>query len=193
MRPRIKTLPLIQDGTLLDEILATTEVDPDDGPGAWVGEVVDVDHPRFSGRVLVSWTSRTGAHRERWVPALQGLSPRRTDLVLMSQPGNWAEPVVTGVVDGYTERESARIPAAALCLQPGETLRVEAFGGAPLVEIAQSTEGPVVRVLHEDAQLELEGRLRIRARSIELRAREGDVSIQASDRVVVQGETIDLN
>ena len=54
-------------------------------------------------------------------------------------------------------------------------------------------EGPVIRLLATDVDIELSGRLRISARSLELAAREGPVTVSATDDVIVRGETIKLN
>ncbi|WP_437682414.1 hypothetical protein [Sorangium sp. So ce131] len=165
-------------------------------PGAGevlVGECVDARHPSLAGRVLVRWDGASGP-QERWLPTLHGLAVRARDHVLITRPSNWPEPIVTGVVDGFALRpEVPPAEAARIALEPDEVVRITSAAGTPLVEVASSDAGPVVRLLTADVSLELPGDLRLRARSIDLTATQGEVKIKASDDVVVQGETINLN
>jgi hypothetical protein len=159
-----------------------------------VGEIVDVKHPSLRGRVRVRWVDLEGQTFERWLPTLQGLPVRVADRVLMITAANWPEPVVTGVVDGFARRpERERASAATLELQRDEALRVQSASGEDLVEVFEDESGPVIRLLKEDVDLDLPGKLRVRAASIELEAKQGEARIQASDDVVVKGEIIHLN
>ncbi|WP_437482581.1 hypothetical protein WME75_41135 [Sorangium sp. So ce1014] len=158
-----------------------------------VGECVDARHPTLIGRLLVRWATPLGP-QERWLPSLHGLAVRAHDRVLVSQPSNWPEPIVTGVVDGFALRpEAPRAEAARLELHGDEALRVATADGKPLVDVFASETGPVIRLLTEGIDLELDGALRVSARSIDLVARQGEVRLGAADDVVVQGETIHLN
>ena len=161
---------------------------------SFVGDCLDARHPTLRGRVLVRWIDALGAVRERWLPALHGLAVRQTDRVLAQQPSNWPEPVVMGVIDGYVARpEVLRDGVATLALKSDETIRVTTTDGQPLLELHGSDQGPVVRLLSQDAKIEVPGQLELSARSIALHAREGAVEIKASDDVTVQGEVIRLN
>jgi hypothetical protein len=163
------------------------------GGEALVARCLSLAHPVLHGRVLCELTTAEGV-RELWAPALRGLAIREGDHVLLSQPSNWLEPLVVGVVDGHARRpEAARAPAARLALARDETLVVEGAEGQPLVELRQAEEGPVVRLLQHDVHLELEGALRVSARSIALAARAGEARIEATSDVVVSGEAIRLN
>jgi len=62
-----------------------------------------------------------------------------------------------------------------------------------LLHIARNQQGPVIRLLQADTQVELPGKLRITAGAIEMRARAGAVRIDASDDVEIVGEAIHLN
>ena len=163
-------------------------------PGApVVGEVVDARHPTLIGRVLVRCAVASG-EVERWVPTLQGLPVRVGDRVLLVQPVNWAEPVVTGVVDGFAQRpEAARATAARLELARDEKIQVTTPEGAPVLELSQSEGKTTVRLLDPDVDLERPGKLRVGAKSIELAARQGDVRITAAEEVNVLAETVNLN
>jgi hypothetical protein len=72
-------------------------------------------------------------------------------------------------------------------------LTVTQADGTRLLEIVPGAGGPVVRLLQADTRVELPGKLVIRASEIELVAQRGPVRLEASDDVVVIGETIRLN
>ena len=159
-----------------------------------VGKVIDDRHPSLRGRVRVRWSDLEGQIFERWLPALQGLPVRVSDRVLLTQPSNWPEYVVTGVIDGFARRsEIDREEKASLELERDEVLRVKSKSGEDLLELFDTETGPVVRFVSPDVDLDLPGKLRIRAGSIELEAKRGQARITASDDVVVRGETVHLN
>jgi hypothetical protein len=159
-----------------------------------IGECVDDRHPTLRGRVLVRIAASTGSDVEQWLPTLQGLSVRAGDRVLLCKPANWSEAVVTGVVDGFARRPRPESRAVAtLKVRADEVLRVVDHNDQALAEIAATERGPLLRILHRDSEIELEGELRVSAEAITLRARQGEVRLDASADVVVQGETIHLN
>jgi hypothetical protein len=159
-----------------------------------VGECVDANHPTLKGRVLVKWMTVDGESRERWLPTLQNLPVRPKDRLLLVNPGNWDELVVTGVIDGFAKRSQCdRQTAGRLELERDEALRVTGRDGQQLLELFQTDEGPVVRVLAGDTAVELPGKLRLAADTIELEAGAGPIKIKASDDVIVNGEMIHLN
>jgi hypothetical protein len=107
---------------------------------------------------------------------------------------NEPEPIVVGVVDGFSRRaEPPQTSAVQLELRGDETFRITGERGQPLVEIVQGSNGPVVRLLHADTELELPGKLKLRAAEIELTASRGDVRIEANDDVSIKGEMVRLN
>lgn len=178
----------------LDALLATPAVSPEAPTGPLVGECLDATHPTLVGRVLVRWTTPDGRDERAWLATLHALPVRVGDRVMFQRPANWPEPVVTGVIDGFAARpEPARATAAALTLQRDEALRVVDVRGAALVEVVSGDEGPTVRLLTDDASIELAGGLRVSAARIELVARQGAVRIDAHDDVVVRGEHVKLN
>lgn len=131
---------------------------------------------------------------ERWLPILRGLVIRERDRVLVMPTANEPEPIVVGVVDGFTRRaEPPQTSAVQLELRGDETFRITGERGQPLVEIVQGSNGPVVRLLHADTELELPGKLKLRAAEIELTASRGDVRIEANDDVSIKGEMVRLN
>jgi hypothetical protein len=162
-------------------------------PGApLVGECIDARHPTLAGRVRVRWATTEGT-LEDWLPALRGLTVRAQDRVLLVQTRAEPAPIVVGVIDGYAPREAEQRPGPSLTLANDEVFTVRAENGTPLLEIARNADGPIVRLLTRDTQLELPGQLRIHAAEIELSARRGSVRIEASEEVVVRGEMIRLN
>ena len=158
-----------------------------------VGECVDDEHPTIPGRVLVSWQA-TDRQRERaWCPTLQHLAIRRADHVLLSRPSNLARWIVVGVIDGLMERNVPRRAGASLQLKADESIVVADATGAKFVELRQGAGGPVVSLCNDDLELELPGRLGIRARELSLAATKGEMCLEASDDVVVRGEMVKLN
>lgn len=180
--------------TLIDELVAAGQQSRTPRlPGTLLGEVVDDCHPSLLGRARVRWIFND-VSAERWLPCLMGLSIRKGDRVLMLQADNFDEPVVAGVLDGFRDRPRVeRAAGAALVLKDDEAIRVTAEDGTALVEVFRGEEGPVARLLATDLEIELPGKLRISADSIELQARRGQVEIEASDDVVLRGEIIRLN
>lgn len=161
----------------------------------FVALCVDAKHPTLLGRVQVSWASAAGETPQNWwVPTLHGLAIRAGDRVLLSRAGGLPEPIVVGVVDGFAQRPApSHSTAATLEMRPDEVLTIVAHGGQPLVQISQGAGGPSVQLLCSDTEIVLPGRLSITAAELTLKAQRGNVEIEASDQVVVTGETVQLN
>lgn len=161
--------------------------------GAWVGACIDAAHPVLRGRVRVRWDD-DGRAVAAWLPTLASLAIRAGDRVLVTAPAGLDEPLVTGVIDGFTPRpEAPSREAAALSLGAGEHLAITDAAGNALVEVRVEEGGPRVKVLHAATTLDLPGKLSLRADAIELAAREGEVRIEARDDVRVNGAFIRLN
>ncbi len=166
---------------------------PPETTAPWVGTCIEDRHPTLQGRVRVRWVTSAGTVSDRWVPTLLGASVREGDRVLLLAVTNEPEPVVMGVLDGFTKRPEAQAQGPVLTLATGESLRVVANDGTALVEVRTTREGPVVRLLTADAMIELPGRLTVTADAIALHARRGAVEVTASDDVSVRGEVVRLN
>jgi hypothetical protein len=161
---------------------------------SFVAECMETRHPTLTGRVQIRWEEGAGREQTLWVPVLRHLSVRVHDRVLVIRPRGYPEPLIVGVIDGFTRRpEPPEEVAARIEVRRDEKLQIVAENGAPLLEVAQNESGPVVRVLNATTQLELPGNLQITADEIVLRARQGKVEIDANDDVVVTGENIHLN
>jgi hypothetical protein len=185
-----------QEHSLLDAVLNQTPSSPTSKMTTQplVGDCVADRHPTLLGRYLIRHPDGNGQPVERWLASLYGLPVRTRDRVLLLQPGNWPEAVVIGVIDGFAVRpEMTSSTAANLELRSDEVIRIHGCRGEPLVEVRQQESGPVVRLLSLDVNLELPGKLKVSAKSIELEARQGGVNIAASDDVNVKGEVIKLN
>ena len=184
-------------GSLLDEIIGapTSSVPaPDAGAEPLVGKCLDARHPSLLGRGRIAWRRPGGGEVQRWLPTLTGVVLREGDRVVLAQPANFDEPIVMGVLDGFTPRPEAEAPRGpSLVLERDELLRVTTAEGRVLLEICPEETGPVVRLASEGLDLDLPGTLRLCADAIELNARRGPVRVTASDDVVIKGEIVELN
>jgi hypothetical protein len=162
-------------------------------PGCWVGMCIDEQHPHLQGRIKIR-VSMPSTPEELWVPCLVGLSVREGDRVLLQQAQNHSELIVVGVVDGYKRRpEIPLVPAASIQLKPDEMIHVVSQDQQSVVQVFSSDDGVTVRLGQSNIELELPGKLRMKAHQIELIASQGNVDIEASQDVNVQGEMIHLN
>jgi hypothetical protein len=159
-----------------------------------VGDCMDTDHPVLAGRALIRWSDEAGTRQCRWLAALNHLVLRPGDRVLVVRPGNWEEPLVIGILDGFPRRaEKPRPTGVGLTLKRDESIRVTDPDGNELVEIHQAEGGPVVKLLQRGISVETPGALRLRAESVEIEARAGALKLKAADDVIVRGELIELN
>ena len=172
-------------------------------PGLLAGEVTDTHHPDSPGRVRVRWLSAQGEAVERWLPCLRGQQPRKGERVLIEQPANWPEPLVTGIlaaaagvreaVEPDTHDTDTSQTAQTLTLAPDECVRIDDAHGQPLVQILASSAGPVVRLMSPNVNLEAAGKLSLRAQTLELEAGRGGVDIRTQADTVVRSRYIRLN
>ncbi|MEM5314779.1 hypothetical protein [Paraburkholderia sp. JHI869] len=172
--------------------------------GLLAGEVTDTHHPDSPGRVRVRWHSAQGDAVECWLQCLRGQRPRRGDRVLVEQPANWPEPLVTGILSaGHAAGEagiaeapgmhSATHASQIVKLAPDECLQIDDAHGKPLVQILASSAGPVVRLMSPNVNLEAAGKLSLRAHTLELEAGRGGVDIRTEADTVVRSRYIRLN
>lgn len=80
-----------------------------------------------------------------------------------------------------------------LQLEPHQSLRIVDHTGRPLLDIAWDEAGPVLQLANGDATLDVTGKLRMHADTIEMIARDGEMKMLAKDDVVLRGEKIRLN
>jgi len=158
-----------------------------------VAECIDDVHPVMAGRVRCRFDRPYGA-TEVWLPCLVTVRPRIGDRVLVQRVDGVAGGLVTGVLDGFRPRVEPDPRAAHVRrLRQDEVIRIEGDDGTPLLEMATSESGPVVRLLRSDLEVAAPGALKITADSVELRARQGGIELAASEDVIVTGEQIRLN
>jgi hypothetical protein len=161
-----------------------------------VGEVIDTHNPDLRAHVLVRWLSDEGQVGERWLKCVRGAMPRRGDRVLLEQPANWPEKLVTAIIEGPSSGGSIEENNNAgyqLELEQDQCLRINDVEGKPLVDIYSSSQGPVVRLLNENVDIEVAGKLRFKAATIELEAGRGGVDIRTEADTVVRSRFIRLN
>jgi hypothetical protein len=180
-------------GSVFDNLLAAAPK-PTWPEGHVIATCTEERHPTLTGRIRVRCEDARGWVHECWVASLSGLSVRVSDCVLVLKLPNQFDPIVVGVVDGFSGRpEAPKRIAQILEMKRDETLQVTADNGQPLLHITHNAQGPVIRLLQADTQVELPGKLCISAGAIELSARAGAVRIDASDDVEIVGEAIHLN
>jgi hypothetical protein len=180
-------------GSVFDELLAAP-LKPAWPDGHVIATCTEERHPTLNGRIHVRCEDARGRVHEGWVATLSGLPVRVSDCVLVLKLPDQRDPIVIGVVDGFSRHpETPKLIAQILEMKRDETLQVNAENGEPLLHITHNDQGPVIRLLQADTQVELPGKLCISAGAIEMRARAGSVRIDASDDVEIVGEAIHLN
>lgn len=161
-----------------------------------IGEVIDTHHPDLRGLIFVRWVNETGESSERWLKRVRGPMPRKGDRVLLEQPLNWPEKLVTAVLDdpicGEPVVENGEA-GQTLELQQNQCLRITDAHHNPIVELYSSSQGPVVRLMNANVNLEVPGKLRFQADTIELEAGRGGVDIRTDADTVVRSRFIRLN
>jgi len=182
-----------EQGSVFDNLLAAPPR-PAWPEGHAIAVCTEERHPTLTGRIRARCEDARGCVHESWVVTLSGLSVRILDQVLVLKLPKQPDPIVIGVVDGFNRRpEAPKLVAQSLDMKRDEALQINANNGQPLLHITGNQQGPVIRLLQADTQVELPGNLRISAGAIELRARAGAVRIDASDDVEIVGEAIHLN
>jgi hypothetical protein len=156
-----------------------------------VGRCLHARDPLGSRRVLVEYQDGAGEEYHLWLMPLLGLEIAEQDEVLLIEPRGSREPIIVGIVASPGRRACAA--ATELMLAAGESLTITASNGARLLEIAQQSSGPVVKLCEPNIRCELPGQLRIDAGSIELRTHAGDLQLESQDEVIVRGDLIRLN
>lgn len=188
--------PNSDDVSGLAALLKTSRQATSSSEAAFVATCADARHPTLFGRVKVyeGDPSDDGSARARWVPTLHGLTIRQGDRLLLQRVAGSSEPIVVGVIDGFLPRpEPERSAGPPLELKKDESIRIHGEDGRPLLEIFRQESGPILRILGPDLRIDVPGKMSITAKELELRAVNGDLTIEASDKVSVDGEAIRLN
>ena len=179
---------------LQHDALPVAQTSPVSQPSQFlVGQVKATEHPVLGKRALVSWQENSIQH-ERWLPVLRNLAIREGDQVLVSRVANLPEFIVTGILDSLTDEPPAhRSEGPVLRLAPDESLRILAPDGTPLLDIEATESGPQLRLLVEQNAIDLPGQFCLTADAIQLRARQGEMNLEASGDVKIRGEVIHAN
>lgn len=180
--------------SLLEQVLESTPTKRKFEPGPLLGEVVDTHSPYLLGRLLVRWDEGAGPI-EAWLRVVEGVRARAGTQVLLSRPSNAGEWLVTAALFRVLDDAGTEVASEGperLRLEPGQVVRIEDHRGQGVVEISGDEAGPRVRLLGRDVTFAAEGTLRLEAREVELRGRDG-VELRSEGDVGVRGRVIRLN
>lgn len=156
-------------------------------------------HPDHKGLCEVRFEEPVGKVKQGWLPYIDGIALRENDSVLLITPTGSRAPIVVGRLSGSETTHSWVLPSGhKLVVEKqqqagGSFIRLELPDGRTALEINFSGETPIVRLPQKDVSLDLEGRLKIAARSIDLVSKLGNVNVKANDDFKVTAERIWLN
>jgi hypothetical protein len=167
-----------------------------------VGCCLDDAHPEKIRRYQIAFTNQQGFGEKRWLEAVQGVSVKRLDRVLLVRVRHLPEPIILASLGRDDDQKTPEEPKHSdlevrgnnTVVLHGETpIQIVTHEGRKLAEIGKNRHGPCIRVCQKDMKLDLPGKLSLEAGEIELKARKGDVRIEAEQEVIVEGELIRLN
>ncbi|BAX61831.1 hypothetical protein [Burkholderia stabilis] len=161
-----------------------------------IGEVIDTHHPDAMGLIRVKWSVQDGDTCERWLECVDGVKPRIGDRVLLQSPANWADYLIAGLLTrkGLGEPVEPVIePAMALSLEADKCVQIADAAGTPLLQVRASPDGPVVTLLNRNVNIEVAGKLRLSAQTLELEGGRGGVDIRTEADTVVRSRYVRLN
>lgn len=157
-------------------------------------------HPDRQGLCEVRFEKPDGTMRQEWLQYIDGIALRENDSVLLITPRGSDAPIVVGRLAGAETHLSWEFPSGHKLIvgkqgQTNETcsIRLEMSDGRTALEIDLHGKVPTVRLPDKDLSLDLEGRLKIAARSIDLVSKLGNVNVKANDDFKVTAERIWLN
>ena len=194
----VKQQPAESQG-LIEEITGATIVREPQAPTvpvALLGTCMQPSDEAHPGRCRVRYQDANGAWVEQWTPYLAGLFLQAGDEVLLSLPLGAAMPVVVGQLAGEEPGLSLPLPGGRKLVfdaKDGDVVRLELADGQIVLEIDLGQEVPTVRLPQKDLTLDIEGRLKITARSIDLISRLGNINVKANDDFKVIAERVWLN
>ncbi len=194
----VKQQPAESQG-LIEEITGATIVREPQAPTvsvALLGTCMQPQDAAHPGRCRVRYQDANGAWVEQWTPYLAGLFLQAGDEVLLSLPLGAAMPVVVGQLAGEKPGLSLPLPGGRKLVfdaKDGDVVRLELADGQIVLEIDLGQDVPTVRLPQKDLTLDLEGRLKITARSIDLISRLGNINVKANDDFKVVAERVWLN
>ncbi|KVF63189.1 hypothetical protein WJ15_14750 [Burkholderia cepacia] len=161
-----------------------------------IGEVTDTHHPDAMGLIRVKWSEQDGTTYERWLECVDGVKPRIGDRVLLQSPANWPEYLIAGLLTRQRHGEPVEPvaePAIALSLEVDKCVQIADAAGTPLLQVRASPDGPVVTLLNRNVNVEVAGKLRLSAQTLELEGGRGGVDIRTEADTVVRSRYVRLN
>ncbi|WP_419689426.1 MULTISPECIES: hypothetical protein [Burkholderia] len=183
--------------------LFASDLTPDRTPSAehhesstLIGEVTDTHHPDAMGLIRVKWSGQDGKTCERWLECVDGVKPGIGDRVLLQSPVNWPEPLIAGMLKRKGNGEPVEPivePAVALSLEADKCVQIADAAGTPLLQVRASPDGPVVTLLNRNVNIEVAGKLRLSAQTLELEGGRGGVDIRTEADTVVRSRYVRLN
>jgi len=158
-------------------------------PQQWLGRCVAVEIT--GGRRTIHVRESSGDAEIHHADCVDHVAPAPGDLVLLIQPEATARAVVIGTIGAAARPQTLPTGYSVACDEGRVQLRDP--DGRLALEIDTAGAAPSVRPGAGDLVLDLEGRLTVAARSIDLRAKLGEFRVKANDDVVMEGERIRLN
>ncbi|KVL16128.1 hypothetical protein WJ45_30400 [Burkholderia ubonensis] len=161
-----------------------------------IGEVTDTHHPDAMGLIRVKWSMQDGNTSERWLECVDGVKPGIGDRVVLQSAANWPEHLITGLLKRKGRGEPVEPivePAVALALESDKCVQVSDASGCPLLQVRASPDGPVVTLLNRNVNIEVAGKLRLSAQTLELEGGRGGVDIRTEADTVVRSRYVRLN
>ncbi|KWE57281.1 hypothetical protein WL77_31400 [Burkholderia ubonensis] len=161
-----------------------------------IGEVTDTHHPDAMGLIRVKWSMQDGNTCEHWLECVDGVKPGIGDRVVLQSAANWPEHLITGLLKRKGRGEPVEPivePAVVLALEPDKCVQVSDASGCPLLQVRASPDGPVVTLLNRNVNIEVAGKLRLSAQTLELEGGRGGVDIRTEADTVVRSRYVRLN
>jgi hypothetical protein len=155
--------------------------------------------PQRAGVCQVCFDEGAEKGTAQWVPYLEGLCLRDGQTVLVAKAGSNGSLVVIGGLKAGGTTQHWSSPGGQSVVVEGyardscSAIRVLSRDGSPALEVDLTGMVPTLRLGGEDVELNMTGRLRIAARSIELESTLGSVVVKANDDFKVDAERIRLN
>ena len=199
LKPADKRQSASQPHGLIEEISEATSARGTQAstlPLALLGSCLQPQDAAHPGRCRVRYQDANGTWVEQWTPYLTGLFLQAGDEVLLTLPLGASMPVVVGQLAGEEQGLSLPLPGGRKLVfdaKDGDVVRLEMADGQIVLEIDLGQEVPTVRLPQKDLTLDIEGRLKITARSIDLISRLGNINVKANDDFKVIAERVWLN
>jgi hypothetical protein len=167
-----------------------TQLSEDIGQGTFLAQVVTCVRTEH-GRVLtIRDHSADPCDEPVRADCLDHVAVAAGDLVLALHVNVLGRPVVIGCLSGTS---MLPLPGGYAAEAVSNGLVLKNAQGEAVLAIETVGASPTIKLAEGDVALDVAGRLKIAARSIDMEAKLGNVNITANDDVVVLGERVRLN